>query len=63
MFCRVDLAVRVLGERLLHRMPGRYAATERVWHQVSNAAVCAQTVRIPTKGVAPQALGVGLGRW
>jgi hypothetical protein len=41
MFRRVDLAVRVLGRPLLHRMPGRYAATERVWHQVRNEAVCA----------------------
>ena len=62
MFRRVDLVERVLG-RPLHCMPGRHAAIERVWHQVSNAAVCAQIVRIPTKKVAPQARGVGLGRW
>jgi hypothetical protein len=41
MFRRVDLPARVPGRLLLHSMPGRFEAIERVWHQVRNEAVCA----------------------
>jgi protein-tyrosine phosphatase len=39
MFRRVDLPAEVPGRLLLHSMPGRYEAIERVWHQVRNEAV------------------------
>ena len=39
MFRRVDLPARVPGRLLLHSMPGRFEAIERVWHQVRNEAV------------------------
>ena len=39
MFRRVDLPAKVPGRLLLHSMPGRYEAIERVWHQVRNEAV------------------------
>jgi protein-tyrosine phosphatase len=39
MFRCVDLPARVPGRLLLHSMPGRFEAIERVWHQVSNEAV------------------------
>ena len=38
MFRRVDLPARVPGRLLLHSMPGRFEAIERVWHQVRNEA-------------------------
>jgi protein-tyrosine phosphatase len=41
MFRRVDLPVRVPGRLLLHSMPGRFEAIERVWHQVRSEAVAA----------------------
>ena len=41
MFRRVDLPARVPGKLLLHSMPGRYEALDRVWHQVRIEAVCA----------------------
>ena len=41
MFRRVDLPAQVPGKLLLHSMPGRYEALDRVWHQVRNEAVCA----------------------
>ena len=41
MFRRVELPPRVTGKLLLHSMPGRYEALDRVWHQVRNEAVCA----------------------
>ena len=39
MFRRVDLPVGVPGRLLLHSMPGRYEAIERVWTHVRNEAV------------------------
>ena len=39
MFRRVDLPARVPGKLLLHSMPGRYEALDRVWHQVRSEAV------------------------
>jgi protein-tyrosine phosphatase len=39
MFRRVDLPARVPGKLLLHSMPGRFEAIERVWHQVESEAV------------------------
>ncbi|HEX2933315.1 MAG TPA: protein-tyrosine phosphatase family protein [Candidatus Binatia bacterium] len=39
MFRRVDLPARIPGRLLLHSMPGRFEAIERVWHQVRNEAV------------------------
>jgi protein-tyrosine phosphatase len=39
MFRRVDLPARVPGRLLLHSMPGRYEAIERVWKQVRNEGV------------------------
>ena len=39
MFRPVDLPVRVHGKLLLHSMPGRYEAIERVWHQLRIEAV------------------------
>ena len=41
MFRRVDLPARVSGRLLLHSMPGRFEAIERVWHQVRTEAVSA----------------------
>jgi len=41
MFRRVELPPRVPGKLLLHSMPGRYEALDRVWHQVRDEAVCA----------------------
>ena len=41
MFRHIDLPAEVPGRLLLHSMPGRYEAIERVWHQVRNQAVCA----------------------
>ena len=34
MFRRVDLPAPVSGKLLLHSMPGRYEAIEKVWHHV-----------------------------
>lgn len=34
MFRRVDLPTLVTGKLLLHSMPGRYEAIEKVWHQI-----------------------------
>jgi protein-tyrosine phosphatase len=39
MFRGVELPARVPGRLLLHSMPGRFEAIERVWHQVRNEAV------------------------
>ena len=39
MFRSVDLPAGVPGRLLLHSMPGRYEALERVWHQVRADAV------------------------
>jgi hypothetical protein len=39
MFRSVDLPAGVPGRLLLHSMPGRYEALERVWHQVRTDAV------------------------
>ena len=39
MFRRVDLPARVPGRLLLHSMPGRFEAIERVWHQLRSEAV------------------------
>ena len=39
MFRSVDLPVNVPGRLLLHSMPGRYEALERVWHQVRSDEV------------------------
>jgi len=39
MFRRVDLPARIPGRLLLHSMPGRFEAIERVWHQVKSEAV------------------------
>ena len=41
MFRRVDLPARVPGKLLLHSMPGRFEAMEKVWQQVKNEAVAA----------------------
>ena len=39
MFRRVDLPQKVPGRLLLHSMPGRFEAIERVWHQLRSEAV------------------------
>ena len=39
MFRRVDLPAGIPGKLLLHSMPGRYEAIERVWHQVRSEEV------------------------
>jgi protein-tyrosine phosphatase len=39
MFRGVELPARIPGKLLLHSMPGRFEAIERVWHQVRNEAV------------------------
>jgi protein-tyrosine phosphatase len=39
MFRRVDLPARVPGRLLLHSMPGRFEALDRVWSQVTTEAV------------------------
>ena len=39
MFRGVDLPTTVPGRLLLHSLPGRYEALERVWHQVKTDAV------------------------
>ena len=39
MFRCVDLPSAVPGRLLLHSLPGRYEALERVWHQVRTDAV------------------------
>ena len=39
MFRRVDLPTRVPGRLLLHSMPGRFEAIERVWHQLKSDGV------------------------
>jgi protein-tyrosine phosphatase len=39
MFRRVDLPAHVPGKLLLHSMPGRYEAIQKVWHQVRSEAV------------------------
>ena len=39
MFRSVDLPADIPGRFLLHSMPGRYEALERVWHQVRADAV------------------------
>jgi protein-tyrosine phosphatase len=41
MFRCVDLPARVTGRLLLHSMPGRFEAIERVWHQVRSDAIVA----------------------
>jgi len=39
MFRRVDLPILVPGRLLLHSMPGRFEAIERVWHHLRSDAV------------------------
>ena len=39
MFRRVDLPTPVPGRLLLHSMPGRFEAIERVWHHLRSDAV------------------------
>ena len=39
MFRRVDLPAGVPGKLLLHSMPGRFEAIERVWHQIRSDAI------------------------
>jgi protein-tyrosine phosphatase len=39
MFRCVELPARVPGRLLLHSMPGRFEAIERVWHQLRTEAV------------------------
>jgi protein-tyrosine phosphatase len=39
MFRCVDLPARIPGRLLLHSMPGRFEALERVWHQLKRDAV------------------------
>jgi protein-tyrosine phosphatase len=39
MFRSVDLPAHVTGRLLLHSMPGRFEAIERVWHQLRTEAV------------------------
>jgi protein-tyrosine phosphatase len=39
MFRRVDLPARIPGRMLLHSMPGRFEAIERVWQQVRSETV------------------------
>ena len=39
MFRRVELPAHVSGKLLLHSMPGRYEAIERVWDQIKSEAV------------------------
>ena len=39
MFRRVDLPARIPGRLLLHSMPGRFEAIEKVWHQLRSDAV------------------------
>src|SRR5262245_30064337 len=41
MFRRVDLPARVPGRLLLHSMPGRFEAIDKVWQQVKSEAVVA----------------------
>ena len=41
MFRRVDLPARVPGRLLLHSMPGRFEAIEKVWHQLKSDSVVA----------------------
>jgi protein-tyrosine phosphatase len=65
MFRRVDLPARVPGKLLLHSMPGRFEAIERVWHQLRSEAVgaiicLAELYEIRMKSVAyAEALEVG----
>ena len=39
MFRRVDLPSRIPGRLLLHSMPGRFEAIEKVWQQLGSEAV------------------------
>lgn len=39
MFRSVELPARISGRLLLHSMPGRFEALERVWHQLRSEAV------------------------
>ena len=39
MFRRVELPVRIPGRLLLHSMPGRFEAIDKVWHQVRSDAI------------------------
>lgn len=41
MFRRVELPGRIPGKLLLHSMPGRFEALDRVWHHVREEAVAA----------------------
>jgi protein-tyrosine phosphatase len=41
MFRRVDLPAKVPGKLLLHSMPGRFEAIDKVWHQLTSEAVAA----------------------
>ncbi len=39
MFRRVDLPAQIPGKLLLHSMPGRFEALEKVWQQIQSEAV------------------------
>src|SRR5258705_12661688 len=39
MFRHVELPAEISGRLLLHSMPGRFEAIERVWHQVRSDAI------------------------
>jgi protein-tyrosine phosphatase len=59
MFRCVELPARVPGRLLLHSMPGRFEAIERVWHQLRSEAVAAivclsevYEVRVKSSGYA-----------
>lgn len=39
MFRRVNLPAKIPGKLLLHSMPGRFEAIEKVWHQLESDAV------------------------
>jgi protein-tyrosine phosphatase len=39
MFRRVDLPAQIPGQLLLHSMPGRFEALEKVWHHVETEAI------------------------
>ena len=41
MFRRVELPAGISGKLLLHSMPGRFEALERVWHHLREEAVAA----------------------
>jgi protein-tyrosine phosphatase len=65
MFRRVELPLTIPGKLLLHSMPGRFEALERVWHHVREESVAAIVclteqfeIRLKSAGYA-QALEAG----